>query len=497
MRTSEGVAVFPRAPKTATGTLAAFAAEYPAASLPAEILSAGRRLTIDTLGVALAAVVLPQAQQILMEVSSWGGTPEATLLGTNTRTSTVQAAYANSYLANLLDADETLLNYAHIANAIVPSALAVAERVGATGKELLSAVAIGYEVAARIGAAYRSWSLVDDQPEWSPVAGYSWVIFGVTAAAGRLLQLTTDQMTSAFGIAGYSATAPSIGKWVDSTERLPHTKYVFLGPLAHSGVASALLARRGFLGDDDVLDGDRGFWRIAGSDACDWDAMTGQLGTDWLVDQVSFKLYPTCRFMHGALDLFRDVLLQNELQPDEIEHVEVRLPQAATRPYFLNRSPAHVVEGSFSVSHAVACLAYRLPLGPQWHTDAELNRADLRAFRERVDVGVDPQAGPRVVQQLVGESKSYYRQCPTSITVQFRGQRLSRSTDNASGDPWDPTTFLDDAALEDKFVSYVAPLLGAGEARDLHARLHRLDEHEDVAILGLGDLQKEMVLVER
>lgn len=489
--------MFQRATKTVTGTLAAFAAEYPAASLPVEILNAGRRLTVDTLGVALGAVVLPQAQQVLDEVSSWGGAPEATLLGTKTHTSTVQAAYANSYLANLLDADETLLNYAHIANAIVPSALAVAERVGASGKDLLSAVAVGYEVAARIGASYRSWSLVNDQPEWSPVAGYSWVIFGVTAAAGRLLHLTKDQMASAFGIAGYSATAPSIGKWVDSDERLPHTKYVFLGPLAHSGVASALLAGRGFLGDDDVLDGDRGFWRMAGSDACDWEAMTRQLGTDWLVDQVSFKLYPSCRFMHGALDLFRGVMLDENLQPDEIEHVEVRLPQAATRSYFLNRSPAHVVEGSFSVSHAVACLAHGLPLGPEWHTDAALDRPDLRAFRQRVDVTVDPQAGPAVLKQLVAEGKSYYRQCPTSITVHARGRQLSRRAENASGDPWDSTTLLDDAALEEKFVSYVAPLLGAEKARDVHARLRRLEDIEDVTLLNLVQLQKEMVLVER
>lgn len=489
--------MFQRATNTVTATLAAFAAEYPGASLPVEILTAGRRLTVDTLGVALAAVVLPQAHQVLDEVSSWGGAPEATLLGTTTRTSSVQAAYANSYLANLLDADETLLNYAHIANAIVPSALAVAERVGASGKELLAAVAIGYEVAARIGASYRSWSLVNDQPEWSPVAGYSWVIFGVTAAAGRLLQLTTDQMVSAFGIAGYSATAPSIGKWVDSAERLPHTKYVFLGPLAHAGVASALLARRGFIGDDDVLDGDRGFWRMAGSDACDWESMTRLLGTEWFVDQVSFKLYPACRFMHGALDLFGRLILDEKLHPDEIEHVEVRLPQAATRPYFRNRSPAHVVEASFSVSHAIACLAYRLPVGPEWHTDAALQRADLRAFRERVDVTVDPQAGPTVRQQIIATGKSYYRECPTSISVAAHGRQLSLGAQNASGDPWDPATSLDDAALEQKFVSYVAPLLGADKARDVHARLYRLDDVSDVTFLDLVEWEKEMVLVER
>src|SRR5690606_25054419 len=234
----------------------------------------------------------------------------------------------------------------------------VAKHHGASGRDLLDAVAIGYEVAARIGMSYRTWELVDGRPDWSPVTGYSWVVFGVAAAAGRLLGLEPGQMTNAFGIAGYSAPIPSIGKWVDST-RLPNTKYVFLGPLAHAGVAAALLAARGFIGDDDILDGDRGFWRMAGSTACDWEAMTRDLGHLWLLNEVSYKRYPACRFIHGPLDLFADLLASENLDAAEIEHVEVLLPRAATRPYFTNPSPADVVEGSFSVPHLFACMAHR------------------------------------------------------------------------------------------------------------------------------------------
>lgn len=453
-----------------TGRLAEFAAETPIEALPRTVLDQSRRITLDTLGVAIGAASLEPARMVLDEVESWSGTPEASILARGSRTSAVQAAYTNGYLANLLDADETFLNYGHIANAIVPSALAVAERLGASGRDLLAAVAIGFEVAGRIGLSYRMWRLIDGKPEWTAVAGYSWVVFGVAAAAGHLLKLDRQQMASAFGIAGYATPAPTIGKWLDSTY-LPHTKYVFVGPLAHAGVSAALLAARGFEGDDDVLDGEQGFWRIAGSDWCDWDSMVDGLGSEWRMEETSFKLYPACRFLHGPLDLFKRMLDERHSEPDQIRRLIVRMPPAATRPYFVNPSPANVVEGTFSVPHAFACLAHRLPLGPAWHTREALERADLGDFRQRVVVEVDPAAAPAIVEQITaGSGVSFYRRCPSSIRVETDSDAYEAAVEYASGDPWGADTALDDVALEAKARSYMAPVLGdAGVAAAINA----------------------------
>ncbi len=449
---------------TVTHRLASFAVETAADDLTAHVGAESYRLVLDTIGCAIGAADLGPAVTLIEEVASWGGVPEAAIWGTAHRTSAVQAAYANAYLANLLDADETLLNQVHIGNGIVAGALAVAEHTGASGRDLLDAVAIGYEVAARIGMSYRTWELVDGRPDWSLVTGYSWVVFGVAAAAGRLLGLDPGQMTNAFGIAGYSAPIPSIGKWVDST-RLPNTKYVFLGPLAHAGVAAALLAARGFIGDDDILDGDRGFWRMAGSTACDWEAMTRDLGDLWLLNEVSYKRYPACRFIHGPLDLFADLLASENLDATEIEHVEVLLPRAATRPYFTNPAPADVVEGSFSVPHLFACMAHRLPVGPAWHTDATLSRSDIADFRGRVAVAVDPRTAEHTDSTTIGDGANANRQCPTGLRVTARGTTFTASTLYASGDPWTSETYLPNAALEAKFLDYTSGVLGPEGAR--------------------------------
>lgn len=468
-----------------THLLASFAAETAPDALTASVHAQSYRLVLDTLGVAIGAIRLGPAQSLVAEVASWGGVPEASIWGTGHRTSAVQAAYVNAYLANVLDADETLLNQVHIANCIVAGALAVAERVGASGRELLNAVAIGYEVAARIGTSYRTWTMVDGRPDWSMVTGYSWVVFGVTAAAGRLIGLRPDQMASAFGIAGYSTPIPSIGKWVDST-RLPNTKYVFLGPLAHAGVASTLLAAQDFTGDDDVLDGDRGFWRMAGSEACDWAAMTRDLGTHWLLDEVSYKRYPACRFIHGPLDLLGHILASKQLAPDEIDQVVVQLPPAATRPYFVNPNPADVVEGSFSVPHVFACLAHGLPIGPAWHTAESLSRPDLARFRQRVEVAIDPRSADVIADQVTtGAGASYYRRCPTSLCVVARGQTFEASAEYASGDPWTPETYLSDAALEEKFLGYTSGAFGPEWSLAALASIKQLPTVTDVGNLRI------------
>lgn len=468
-----------------TRRLAAFAAEADSDKLPAGVREQSYRLVLDTLGVAIGALEMPPARSLLAEVMSWGGTPEASLLAIGHRTSAVQAAYANAYLANLLDADETLLNHSHVATAIVTGALAVAERTGASGRALLDAVAFGYEVAARIGLAYRTWQMADGHPDWSPVTGYSWVVFGVTSAAGRLVGLNAAQMASAFGIAGYSTPIPSIGRWVDCTT-LPHTKYVFLGPLAHAGVASAFLAARDFAGDRDVLDGNRGFWRMAGSISCEWEEMTRDLGMRWVMDDVSYKRYPACRFFHGPLDLFAQMLVSEHLDPGAIDRVVVQLPPAATRPYFLNRHPGDVVAGSFSVPHAIACLAHGVPIGPAWHIDETLHRPDIALFRERVTVTEHPGAAAAITAQLTaGDGESHYRRSPTGIRVDAGGAVFDASTDFASGDPWSDATLFTDEMLEEKFLAYVGSVHSAEWASMALASLRAMPDVQDICRLRI------------
>ncbi|MBW3632917.1 MAG: MmgE/PrpD family protein [Chloroflexi bacterium] len=470
-----------------TTDLAAFAADTTPESIPADVRHHAYRITLDTLGVACGAVDMGPAQTLVDEVTSWGGAPEASILASGHRTSAVQAAYANAYLANLLDADETLVNHAHVANAVVAGALAVAERIGASGRELLDAVAIGFEIAGRIGVAYRNWQMVDGRPDWSAVTGYSWVAFGVAAAAGRLIGLDAHRMASAFGIAGYSTPIPSIGKWVDCT-RLPNTKYVFLGPLAHAGVASILLAARGFTGDPDILDGDRGFWRMAGSASCDWAAMTDEIGKNWLLSEVAYKWYPACRFFHGPMDCFAHILAEEGLEPEAIDRIEVRLPPAATRPYFTNREPTDVVEGSFSVPHCFACLAYGVPVGPRWHADETLRRPDIARFRHRIEVVVDLRAAPAIAEQIVANNGgNVYRRCPTSLRVDAGGRSYEASVDYASGDPWSPETAMSDDKLEEKFSRYVSGALGAEWASAALASLRKLETLPDVRGLRVFD----------
>jgi 2-methylcitrate dehydratase PrpD len=164
----------------------------------------------------------------------------------------------------------------------------------------------------------------------------------------------------------------------------------------------------------------------------------------------------------------------------------VGLPPAATRPYFVNPTPADVVEGSFSVPHLFACMAHGLPVGPAWHTAESLHRPDLAVFRQRVEVAVDPRSAEAITAQVTaGGGASIYRACPTSLRVETRDGVLELSADYASGDPWTAETRLSNADLEAKFLAFTESVLGAEGARSTLGSVRRLPAIPDVRDLQL------------
>src|ERR1700733_13010499 len=134
-----------------TAQLAAFVLDTKYADLPPEVVQATQRIILDTVACAVGAMGTVAGRSIIDVRSALGGRPDATLLGTATKLPVTSASFLGAHLANILDADETLLNRSHFASVIVMPALAAAQWRGATGEELITAVAVGFDVAARIG----------------------------------------------------------------------------------------------------------------------------------------------------------------------------------------------------------------------------------------------------------------------------------------------------------------------------------------------------------
>ena len=217
---------------------------------------------LDWLGSALAGSLEPPAQMAHAVARSLGDSRESTMFAGG-RGSAAAAAFANGVAAHILERDDIhKTSTVHGGAPIVSAALAVAEREHASGLQFLTAVAVGYEAALRIGEVVNP----SHYRFWHPTGTVA--TFGAAAAAGSLLRLSTEQMIDAFGSAGTQAA----GLWEFNADGTM-SKHLHPGKAAMNGVMAADLARAGFTGARRILEGDRGFVR-AMSDAADVTALT-------------------------------------------------------------------------------------------------------------------------------------------------------------------------------------------------------------------------------
>lgn len=441
--------------KNYTQTIADFAAKTCFDDLPEDAVHAAKRLILDTVGCAIGGYSSNSGKIVAEVKKELGGRPESTIMGSGEKTSCTSAAYINAEMGNLMDADDTSLKGHHATAAVMP-ALAVAERVGASGKELITAVTLGFDMALRVAysmdAPTRASPTDSKKIEFAPTAGFSWTVFGAAISAGSLLHLDGDQMSNTMGLAGYTTSLPIIGKWAPSLPPRPMTKYAFYGPISEGGVTAALLAQRGFKGDQTVLDGDRGFWKMAGATGCKWDALLEKLGTRWLIRETALKPYPCCRWIHGPLDMFYKIVGDNRLNPGDIEAVSVGLHSNATYSHFGNATVLNEIDAQFSIPYIFAIASLGIDPGPEWQTPARWQDPRVQAFSRKVTLYVDPEADAVYAGQVKdgGERKMMH----SKIEVRAKGKIHRAQTNYAKGDPWDPDSVMTEQELKRKFRNF-------------------------------------------
>ncbi|MEP9378673.1 MmgE/PrpD family protein [Aquabacter sp. CN5-332] len=467
----------------ATAALSTFAAGVRYEDLPVRVVEDTKRIIADTLACAVGGTLLDAGRMVGEAASQIGGGPkEATVLGSGRKVSAAAAAFANSALANALDADETLFNSSHHACCTVPSALALAEALGLSGKELITAVAVGYEIGARVCVSL-TIARVNEKGdiERFPTTGLGWAVFAAAAAASKALGLAPAQFATALGIAGWTSPISSHLKWDHSGElhMMKNSPHAFMG---FSGVTAARLSALGFTGEPAMLDGDAGFWRLVGSPDCDWNVLCGGLGENWWISRAAIKPYATNRLTHHAISLFRALQSENDLGPNEIEKIEIKsFARVASAFLSGNLAPKNPVEAQFSLPFAIAASAYGHELGPQWCQPAQLSDPRLRAFAGRVSVSTDPEIQKTMAEDLLRTRR--YPRVPTMVTIFARGQSFTRSANYAPGDPDTEATRLTDADLERKFHLFTDNVLGEELSASAWLKLSMLEQWPEVSVV--------------
>jgi len=432
-----------------TRVLAEFAIGVAAERLPTDVVDRLQQCLLDFVGIAaFAAAEAESSGPFRNAVTALApGRGPGTVVGEARGYPYPYAALLNGAFAHTLDFDDTnLFGALHPGAPVIPAALALAEQHGATGARLLEALAAGYEVACRVGAALGQ-TAYDRGFHITAVAG----IFGAVAAGAKILALEADRVVDAFGIA-LSQAAGSMqylenGAW---------TKRLHPGFAAHDALVALALARAGVRGAARALDGRYGL--LAGySNAPRPDLLVDALSARWVLTETAIKPYPSCRLTHGAIDAV--LALRETVEAGDRERVvlEVRLSpkgfQIVGEPLPQKVHPSNVVEGQFSVYFQVA--AAWLDGRVDWQSYGRLADPRVHALGERTRVVAD-EALP-----LAG----------AEVTVQLDGRQEHARVDQPLGEPERPVPW---ALLEAKFTGLAEGALGRRRVREVIAAVRGL-----------------------
>jgi 2-methylcitrate dehydratase PrpD len=451
-----------------TRELAAFTAAIRYESLPAEVQERTRFLVLDLVGNMLRGRHDAESTgPLLAAVRALGlAAGGAAVFGDSARYTPAGAALVNGATAHSLDFDDThAAGTLHPGAPVIPAALAAAEMVGADGKTLLAAIVAGYEVTCRLALSLPGGDHYDRGYHPTATCG----AFGGAAAAARVFGLNAAQIEDAFGIA-LSQAAGSLqflanGAW---------TKRFQVGWSALNGLTAASLAREGFRGAGEALEGRAGFLRAYAPNPTPARALQ-DLGRAWELMETAVKPYPSCRYGHANVDAALALRAEHGLKAEEIESVTMGLPNKGMllvgAPLQYKQNPQNIVDGQFSGPFVVACALARGHFG--WDSYAWLQDPDIRALMQKITPVEDAEVEADFPTFMSGK-----------LTVNARGRSFVRKVNVPKGEPGN---FLTEAELRAKFHGLADAVLGAERAGQLADAVVGLDRAADVhGMMRLG-----------
>lgn len=347
--------------------------------LPGPVIRTAKYAIMDSLGQTCAAASTGPGRMLTGCIPHTGEGP-CRVIGTAGRASLMEACWLNASLAQVLDFDDTYeiasLGVSHPGPAVVPAALAVCENEGCGGKELIRAVVLGYEACCRTADAiepreYEFWGFANTQ------------IIGAVTAASILLGLDGGQFVNAVGIASSSSPVPNTNMMWSLTKRPMSWVKDAVGAAASSGVMSALMARQGFCGTRSGLDEVDGYFLLCGSRSYNEQKLTEALGKRYRLSDLSFKPYPTCRFMQSTLDSVSLVVEEHDLDDADIESVEVFVTPFLAEAFSVYE-PASMIDAQFSMPFAIAQIVRRIVPSPAWYGEESMRDPASRAAMRKV-----------------------------------------------------------------------------------------------------------------
>lgn len=435
-----------------TENLAQGAANLRFEDIDADSLAVAKQCLIDWFAVTLAGAEEPLTALLLAEVAEEGGQPRATLIGAGTKGTLAQACLVNGAGSHALDYDDVNLTMGgHPTAQVAAAVLAVAEDMGATGRDLLTAFVAGYETECRIGNLVAPSHYQKGFHVTATVGS-----FGAAAGVGHLLGLDGEAMARALGIAGTQAAGLK-------AQFGTMCKPLHAGKAAGNGLLAARLARSGFTSRPDILEAPQGFADTQSDDFRDERALqTPRRG--FHVRENLFKYHAACYLTHSTIEILADLRDEGQITPEQIDSVVLSVDPGHLKVCNI-QEPDTGLEVKFSLRHTAAfALAGTDTASIESYSDANALAPELVALRRKVAIVDD--GGPSTLA--------------TARITLHDGQTLERSFD--VGVPAQDVA-AQGLKIDAKFRSLAVPLLGETVAAALLADLHALENVDDTGKL--------------
>lgn len=411
---------------TPTAALAHFAAGLRYEDIPDTVIRKTEDLLVDWFGSAVAGHGSRPVESITrfaahMCAGGHGGGATALKLGqggaevliNRQLNSPYLAAMANAAASHVAEQDDVHNGSVfHPATVVFPPAVAVAQALGRSGRDLLAASVVGYEVGIRVGeflgrSHYRVFHTTG-------TAG----TLAAAAAVGHLLRLDARQMQHAFGSAG----TQSAGLW-EFLRTAADSKQLHTAHAAAAGLMSAYLAKDGFTGAADIFDGPQGIAAGMSSDA-DPARLVDGLGSRWATAETSFKYHASCRHTHPAADALLLVMREHGLKPEDLAAVQAHVHQGAIDVLGPVVSPSTVHQSKFSMGTVLALVAQFGHAGLAEFDEHFLSET-TRQLRDRVSMSLDAEVDGAYPRRWIGK-----------VTVHTTDGRVFHGrVDEPKGDP--------------------------------------------------------------
>jgi 2-methylcitrate dehydratase PrpD len=440
-----------------TDRLSEFVAGISFEAIPADVVARARMLVLDCVGnIVCARHGSESTPALLATVKAIGlDQGEARVFADPAGYAPAGAVLLNASFAHSLDFDDThAAAIVHAAAPIVPAALGAAGIVGASGADTLAGIVAGYEAALRIALALPPAAHYERGFHPSSTCG----AFGAAAAAGRVLGLDAKTTASAFGIA-LSQAAGSLqflanGAW---------TKRFQVGWASMAGFVAAMLAREGFKGAAEPIEGKHGFLR-AYAPAPEPARVLQDLGATWELMLTGVKPYPSCRWGHAGIDAALALREEYGLRAADIESATLGISRAGMQlvgaPAEKKSNPSNIVDAQFSGPFVIASA---LATGKMvWDSYRGLNNPEIRTLMQRIICENDPEIEAQFPANMSGK-----------LTVKTGARTYARTVIVPKGEP---ENFLTEGELRAKFFGLTDAVLDAGRAAQLADRVLELDK---------------------